>query len=160
MTRTVPMSNCSAVALVDAEDHDLVSQYRWSAWAIGRTMYVAADVEGKRTYMHRLLAGVDGREVDHRNGNGLDNRRSNLRATTHRLNLANQQPQLGRSSRFKGVSFDRERDRWAAYIKVDGRKRSLGRFLNEEAAARAYDAAASEAWGEFARLNLPVAVPA
>lgn len=97
--------------------------------------------------MHREI--VDAPEVDHRNGDRVDNRRANLRAATHLQNCQNARPKG--QSRFKGVS--RYRERWHARIKVPGRRIDLGSFHDEESAARAYDVAAREHFGEFARLN-------
>ncbi len=107
--------------------------------------------------MHRRILGMgpystDRRDVDHVNGDGLDNRRENLRATTRPQNLANTAGRGGTSS-FKGVSFESQTRRWKAQITVDGRHRGLGRYDTEEEAAFAYNAAAFEAWGDHARLN-------
>lgn len=151
------MSNCDKVAIVDDADEALVASFKWSAYKIGRNFYAMTMDSGKRLYMHRLVMGRDGPEVDHRNGDGLDNRRTNLRPTRHALNLANQRPQLGRSSQFKGVSWNRQRGKFNAYIKVNQKSRKLGTFTSEIAAAKAYDAAAIEAWGEYARPNFPAA---
>jgi hypothetical protein len=103
--------------------------------------------------MHRLL--IPGtHEVDHKNGDGLDNRRStNLRPATHQQNNANRAKARG-SSRFKGVSWDRPSRRWYASIRGEGRSRNLGKFDSEVAAARAYNAAAVKFFGEYARLNI------
>lgn len=140
--------------LVDAEDHHLVCASTWTAFVTRGIWYANTKVGGRTVYLHRLImAAGPGVEVDHRNGNGLDNRRENLRLSSHRLNLANQRPQVGRSSVYKGVSKVARTGCWEAYIKVDGRKRNLGSYRDEEEAARAYDTAAIEAWGEFARTN-------
>lgn len=139
--------------LVDEADR-AVLELGWSIHRFGRDLFYACRRVGGRTqYLHRTLLGEPSGEVDHRNGDGLDNRRDNLRLAPHRLNLANARPQLGRSSRFKGVSLYRKAGDWEAYITVAGRKRHLGRFTDETDAARAYNAAATAAWGEFARLN-------
>lgn len=111
---------------------------------------------GGRLLMHRfILSAAVGDEVDHRNGDGLDNRRGNLRHCTHRENLRNQRPQVGTSSGFKGVWWHRAGQKWAAGICVTGKRLHLGLFIDERAAARAYDAAALEHFGEFARPNFP-----
>jgi len=99
------------------------------------------------------MNAVPGLEVDHINGNTLDCRRLNLRLCTHKQNLANQKKQSGRSSQFKGVSFSKSRGKWEAYIKTDGKKKHLGRFDTEEAAAYAYDLEAFRLFGWFAKLN-------
>lgn len=134
-------------ALLDECDIYLVTG---RACCVGAGQYVQVSVDGVAVLLHKLIF-PEAEEVDHRNGNGLDNRRENLRPATHRQNLANQRPQVGRSSRFKGVSWDVGRSKWRAYI--DKPQRHLGRFSDEIEAVRAYNFAALEAWGEFALLN-------
>jgi len=102
--------------------------------------------------MHRdLFPGA--RMVDHINGNGLDNRRENLRPATNRENQGNSEKQQGVSSRFKGVCWVKSKGRWTAYIKTKKRLEKLGYFDDETQAAKAYNMAAIEVFGEFARLN-------
>lgn len=150
----VPLANGRGVTLVDAQDAAIVAPFSWYRHANGHGgFYARAYVRGShkaRIYMHALLAGPG---ADHRNGDGLDNQRSNLRPATARQNMANQGPRAG-TSRFKGVSWFARNQVWMAYIR-DGRSRYLGSFKVEEDAARAYDAAALEVWGEYARLNFP-----
>jgi hypothetical protein len=103
--------------------------------------------------MHVLITGIS-TGLDHANGDGLDNRRENLRPAGQDLNSANMRPAIpGQSSRFKGVRRHSE-GKWEARIRV-GHPIYLGLFSDEEAAARAYDTAARAAWGEFARPNFP-----
>lgn len=97
------------IALIDAADLPLVSQFKWHALKARHTVYVqtkGAPANGRvRTYLHRLLMGAEpGQQVGHRNRNGLDNRRCNLRLCTPGQNSANQQPQLNGSSGYRGVS--------------------------------------------------------
>lgn len=156
----IGMQNSDRVAIVDDADVATIAEHRWFTYRIGRTHYAMATHQGERIYMHRLIMGNPYGEVDHRNNDGLNNRRSNLRVAPHALNLANQRPQVGRSSRYKGVSWNRKQNVWEAYIKVNRRKRRLGWFTSEIEAAKVYDAAAIAAWGEFARPNFPgVLVP-
>lgn len=143
----------------DAVDHHIVAQYTWRAEIHEHTTYAACTTrrpDGRWTtlYMHRLLIGAPkGKQVDHRNHDGLDNRRRNLRLATSSQNLANQLKNPGRSSRFKGVTWHRRGGKWQAQIAVEGKRRYLGLHETEEAAARAYNKAAREAWGNFALLN-------
>ena len=90
---------------------------------------------------------------DHRNGDGLDNRRSNLRPATNQTNLMNRGPQVNNTSGFKGVIFDKRSDAWRAQIKVDGRYIYLGCLDSKIEAAEAYNEAANKVFGEFAWLN-------
>lgn len=109
--------------------------------------------------MHRMLLGVtDHRvEIDHIDGDGLNNRRANLRTATRAQNARNMMKSRGRS-RFKGVDFHKLTNKWRARIVVNYVERFIGLFGAEEAAARAYDQAARKAFGKFARLNFPEAV--
>lgn len=104
---------------------------------------------------HRLiLSAPDDMHVDHINGDGLDNRRCNLRLVTRSQNLANQRRvRANKSSRFKGVSWSRTHAKWVASICVDNKQTILGRFDDEVVAAVRYNAAAVQSFGEFAFLN-------
>lgn len=105
-------------------------------------------------YLHRALMGdPEGLVVDHINGNKLDNRRYNLRVCSTKENIRNSAAQSGSSS-YKGVHWDKSKSKWTATIKVDRQSKFLGRFDSEEDAARAYDTAAKEYFGEYARLNM------
>jgi hypothetical protein len=164
---TVPLGGKKAagrVALVDDQDFELVSQYRWHICEANRPgydggPYAVTNIRQSpgaipgALFMHTLITGW--RRVDHRNHDGLDNQRANLRPTTDSQNMANSRPRGNGTSRYKGVCW--EGRRWRAGIKVNGRRRHLGCFVTEEAAARAYDAAALATWGEYAWLNFPPA---
>lgn len=139
------------VALVDDADLALVSRFKWCAKRHRRTWYAETWNGGDHLYMHSLILGAKG--CDHVNGDGLDNRRENLRTATPTENNRNRRP-IG-ASRFKGVS-PRKSGTFRAAIKVAGKTLWLGVFSTEEEAARAYDAAAVEHFGEFAWLNFPV----
>jgi hypothetical protein len=132
----------------------LVSPYRWCLQPSARTSYAITKQPGGGTLrMHVLISGWA--DVDHANGNGLDNQRHNLRPASRSQQGGNRRKQQRTSSRYKGVYWCKERRHWRAYIRVAGQMRWLGRFADEGDAARAYDAAALAAWGEFARLNFP-----
>lgn len=134
-------------ALIDADDLDLVSQYRWCF--NGR--YAYAKVDGGTILMHRLVCPAPaGLFVDHADGNGLNNQRYNLRACTHQENMRNRCRTNG-ASRFKGVSLCR--GAWRAQIGINGVNRKLGTFTSEVQAAKAYDRAVLEEFGQFAKTN-------
>jgi hypothetical protein len=103
--------------------------------------------------MHQLI--TDFALTDHKDHDGLNNRRSNLRESTYLLNAANRRKNFRGSSRFKGVSWYKSTSKWRAYANVSGKKVTLGYFLDEEEAARAYDASALAEYGDHACLNFP-----
>lgn len=156
--RTISLSQ-GYVALVDESAACLVEGRPWHIEKKkGGLLYAISRHKRAIVWMHRLILGVpDGVLVDHRDGNGLNNRRSNLRPATKTQNAQNSRPSLGFTSRFKGVGWYRGRNRscWRARIRVDGTQIHLGIFDSEEEAARCYDAAALRLFGEFARLNFP-----
>ena len=151
--------NHGKVAIVDDKDLLLVSARRWHAFKHGHIWYAeSSNARGvyPRTFrMHRVIVDApSGAHVDHINGNGLDNRRSNLRLCTCAENQHNQHARRGGASRFKGVSrHPKDPQRWRAYIRDRGRQLHLGFFCTEADAALAYDAAARRLWGEFAHAN-------
>lgn len=151
--KQIPLTQ-NKVALVDDEDWELVSQYKWYAHKCDNQFYARTNIykEGKRTLlsMHQLLTG--GKLIDHINGNGLDNRRENLRPCTTQQNGQNSTSRIGTSS-YKGVSFDARRNKWFARIYVEKKNKFLGYFADEKIAAIAYNKAATEYFGEFAKLN-------
>lgn len=164
------------IAIVDDEDYDWLSQWSW---------YYRRDNTGRKDgkkydravrsvrigsskmnhsyelYMHReiMKAGPD-QKVDHVNGDGLDMRRSNLRFYEKGQNRQNSDKNSHyrgnpTSSPFKGVTWHKATGKWAAACMNNGKRKHLGLFHLEEEAAHAYDAAAREMHGEFARLNFP-----
>jgi hypothetical protein len=142
-------------AIVDDCDAPLVSHLSWQAQKNRRTFYAVTTRNNKSLLMHRLIANsLPGFQVDHRNGDGLDNRRRNLRIATSQLNNWNRQQYVGpKTSRYKGV--DLKKGHWRAQIVVGGKKKHLGYFTDENLAACAYDHAALKNFGPFCRLNFP-----
>ena len=144
-------------ALVDDEDYERLSRWKWSALRDGKRWYaVRSYQDGKKrqlTYMHRQIMGAQSeQQVDHRNMNGLDNRRENIRFCTNSQNHANTKKRAGCTSKFKGVYLAAKK--WRAQIYVHKKRYQLGYFDDEVEAARSYNDAATELFGEFARLNV------
>ena len=144
------------VALVSDEDWDRCQGRSWCVLVCEERTYAVGTVNGKFTYLHRyLLNAPANRHVDHRDGDGLNCQRENIRLATPRENSHNSRRARNNTSGFKGVSFEPPRNRFAAYISLDGRKRHLGYFVSAEDAARSYDSAARDLFGAFARVNFP-----
>jgi len=147
-------------ALVEPQDFYWLNNFHWYAEIKCKLIYAARNVisagEKKIIFsMHREIMNFpDGRLVDHRNGNTLDNRRENLRLATRAQNNCNRRKTRSKtSSRFIGVCFHKLHQRWCADIRHNGKKIWLGSFASEIDAARAYDEAVKKYHGEFARLN-------
>lgn len=141
------------VALVDDSDLEFLLQWKWCAHRKANTTYAVRSQYTcgvwKTIAMHTAITGYA--YVDHKNGNGLDNRRANLREATVLSNNHNRRPDAGHA--FKGVTP--VKDRWRARILLSGRRVSLGTFSTPEEAARAYDRAAHQQDPEFSYLNFP-----
>lgn len=148
------------VALVDDEDYEELSQYRWYVRVNNHHRYASRKikVEGKwvEIHMHRcLLSAPDNLLVDHVDGNGLNNVRANLRLATKSGNNQNSRMRKDNTSGYKGVNWSKEHSGWRAEIKIDGKSKFLGYFQCPIEAAKIRDKAALELHGEFALLNFP-----
>lgn len=150
------------VAIVDDDAYEWLSQWGWSAHYSHNDVWYADRNEPKQeggyvtVKMHREILGVTDPKVhvDHRNHDGLDNRRENLRSATNSQNMGNQRKQTTPSSSiYKGVSWGKQSKKWQAYITSAKKRRYLGQYLTEDEAARAYNRASIEAFGEYAELN-------
>jgi hypothetical protein len=154
----VPLSQ-GKVALIDDEDAPRVLQHKWTYTRVNqRRAYAQTKIrvgaKQRTLYMHRLILDAPAGElVDHINGNGLDNRRENLRLATVAQNTRNSRQRRGSAAGYKGVR--RRGDKWQARIAVNSKQIHLGVFSSKEEAAQAYDTAAREHFGEFAVLNFP-----
>jgi hypothetical protein len=161
--RRIPLTQ-GKLALVDPEDYDELSKYKWYAVQSPRGFYAARSVGtnrhgiGQKTVrMHQvILKSPEGKFIDHINHNGLDNRKSNLRFCTIQQNVWNMRKQLGNcTSKYKGVTWRKDIGKWQARIVCNRKVISIGFFDDEKAAAMAYDKKAKELFGEFAAPNLP-----
>ena len=145
------------VALIDAEDYASLIRYKWHVGKNKRVFYASTCVKSRTLFMHRvIMRPPKGMVVDHINHDGLDNRRSNLRICTNAQNVRNSRPCIGKTVKYKGVSFHKINRSFRANIKFQGKTVTIGCYEDEVAAAKAYDEKAKELYGEYAYLNFPV----
>ena len=142
-------------AIVDDEDFERLSQLKWYAAKKRQTFYAQREHSNTCLKMHRFILGVCDRAVlvDHKNGNGLDNRRENLRLCSNAENTRNRLGTPNTSSKYKGVSWCNNTMKWKAQIRKNGVLFYLGVFQKEADAAFAYNKKSSEIFGEFSKLN-------
>lgn len=133
----MPLST-GGFTLIDAADHERVSAFTWSQGTHGYPVRQKKEGgRGRCFLLHRELLGLqrgDKRQADHINRDRLDNRRCNLRVVTHAQNSQNE-PAHGGSSKYRGVSWNKEKGKWQAYAMLAGRQKNLGYFDSETAAA-------------------------
>ena len=147
--------------ILDTKDYYRFACFKWCIGGDKGKYYAIRGArispkEIKLVRLHRVIMNApEGLLVDHRNNDSLDNRRSNLRLATKSQNNTNRPKKANTSSRYVGVCYDKTRKCWYAQIVHQSKHKWLGSFDNEEAAARAFDRAAIESHGEFARLNFP-----
>lgn len=154
MTKEIKLTK-GQVALVDDEDYELVMQYKWWANKQGSS-FRACKNRTKRDsyiYMHQLI--MKNKIIDHIDGNSLNNQKYNLRICSRIQNQQNMKKHQDNQTGFKGIVLDKRDGIYSARIRFQNKSISLGRFKTPEEAAKAYDKAAKELFGEFARLNFP-----
>lgn len=145
-------------AIVDEDDFERVSQYKWAVEKGKATYYASRGItlNGKNTSqkMHSFIIGCSDGQIDHINGNGLHNYKSNLRKCSHNQNMMNKKSYRNSSSKFKGVVFRPKNNNYQARISLNKKSIHIGCFTNEIDAAKAYNSKAKELFGEFAKLNI------
>lgn len=146
------------IAIVDDEDFEWLNKRKWHTQEQGNTFYARRSFvengQGKTIRMHReIMKAEEGDIVDHIDGNGLNNKKSNLRLVTKNQNSMNCRSHKNSSSRFKGVHWHKNQKRWHAKIQKDGKKFFIGSFDDEVQAAKSYDKKAKELFGEYAKVN-------
>ena len=142
---------------VDKEDFELVSKYNWncySGYALTFNRRKENNYKLKSKSMHRLILQPKGKEqIDHINGNRLDNRKHNLRICTVQQNSCNRKKAKNSNSKYLGVTFHKRDNRWQAQIRTNKKRIYLGYFITEKEAAEAYNDAAIKYHKEFAKIN-------
>jgi len=140
--------------LIDCEDFEYLNQWKWTYWHNSISRSTTKNGKKCTIIMSReIMKPSEGQEVDHINGNALDNRRSNLRLCTKAQNLMNKSLYRNNKSGYKGVCWNKLHKKWYASIGHQGKAIFLGLFGDKQKAAMAYNEKAKELFGEFARLN-------
>ena len=154
-TRLIPLTQ-DKIALVDPADYPALVRYKWCAARNGRVFYAITRINKQNIFMHRMIINPPNEMViDHIDHNGLNNRRSNLRICTKEQNTRNRKPNTSRNGKYKGVHFDKTRNKFKATIKCQEKSLSIGYYKKETEAAKAYDKKAKKLFKEFAYLNFP-----
>lgn len=148
-------------ALVSNVDFAYLNQWKWYAKKRQKTFYAVRNIESwpnqKHIRMHRVILQRMGykkfSETDHKDGNGLNNQRSNLRFATTRQNQCNKRKRKDNTSGYVGVYWDKRSEKWGSQITVNHQHIHLGYFTSKQQAADVYNKAAKKYFGNFARLN-------
>jgi hypothetical protein len=149
-------------AIVDDEDYERVNKFNWcvSRNKHNKTFYAVRGDKNNSYLMHRFIFNYPKKLViDHKNFNGLDNRKENLRVCSQQNNSRNTHLRKNNKSGFKGVCWFKLLNKWRATININHKQETLGYFTNVLEAALSYDKAARKYFGEFAYLNFPTIPP-
>lgn len=153
--KTIALVNSTEVVLVDDSDWSALLQYRWLRSESKKNhVYAVTSIKHRNVYMHKMLL-PDAKLVDHKDGNGLNNQRDNLRASNYSINQANRKviKRPGATSKYKGVHFDKTHNRFVASLMVSGKPKRMGKFTNELDAAKAYNRANNQPKAECENRN-------
>ena len=147
--------------VVDEDDYTYLNQWKWCVLRSGKLCYAARNTGQKQgekhiiILMHRQILNVpECKEIDHKDGDGLNNCRTNLRICNHHKNHFNLRSRINTSSIYKGVYWDKGKHKWRARLGINGKMKHIGDFKDERQAALAYNRMAAIYFGEFARLNI------
>jgi hypothetical protein len=143
------MKTKKGLVLIDDDLFDELNKYRWY---IGNNGYAQNDSK-PRKLMHRFIMGNPKENIDHINGNKLDNRKCNLRVCNQSGNTANGKIRINNKSGYRGVSWNKKYKKWESYLTKNYKHFFLGYFDNKKIAAKVYNREAKKQFGEFARLN-------
>lgn len=143
-------------AFVDDEDYDRVSRYRWYVFTTGNSVYASTMMNKRRVMMHRFILEITDSKIhiDHKDHNGLNNQRVNLRECSAAENKRHSKIRCDSKNKYKGVSFDKDKKKWRAQIFYDNKRYRGPRFKTQEEAALDYNRLAKLHHGEFAFLNV------
>lgn len=142
-------------ALVDDADFKWLNQWKWSLNSSGRSLFYAArSLNGKGIKMHRVIMNAPReKQVDHINGNGLNNQRKNLRLCTKLENSKNRRININNTSGYKGIIWYKKYNKWNVQISINGKRKNLGYFIKIKDAIKIYKNASNKYFGKFARIN-------
>lgn len=145
------------VAIVDHCNSNIGGKYKWyystTGYARNWSKKKGSKIRTGCYLQHALMWCPKGYQIDHINGDKLDNRMENLRIVTYKQNAQNSAIKSNNTSGYKGVSLTKEKNKWRAYININKKQVNLGRFIKKEDAAKAYNIAATKHFGKYARLN-------
>lgn len=142
--------------IVDDEDYEYLNQWKWYTFkSRPNLIYVTRRINNKTIYLHRFILNITNKNtiIDHIDGNPLNNQKSNLRICTQSENMQNARKHKNCSSKYKGVCWDKNRNKWIVNLDINKKRIHIGRFNLEKDAALAYNKAATKYFGSFAKLN-------
>lgn len=158
--KTIELSQ-EKFALIDDEDYDYLMRWKWHALKSKNTFYAVRNIPAQNGQprtgigMHRAIMNLNDKDihVDHEDHNGLNNQKYNIRVCTRSQNMSNRRAQKNSSSKYVGVCFRKDNQKWQATVHKNGKQYFIGFFNLEEDAAKAYDRKAKKLKGQFANLN-------